>query len=127
MSRKQLGTLLDLRRRRLGMTFSSLAKRSGVSMPTVVRILLGREHSGNFANVVAIAEALGLGVRFDEKTKIEDLREKQARRKAERLVGLVQGSSGLEGQAVNSRMIRQMVQKTTHELLVGSRRKLWGE
>jgi hypothetical protein len=57
----------------------------------------------------------------------QEILEKQARKKAERLVGMVQGTSALEAQAVSSRHIGQMIKKTIHELLAGSRRSLWAE
>ena len=46
--------------------------------------------------------------------------EQQARKKAEQLVRMVQGTSALEAQGVSARHIGQMVKKTIHELLAGS-------
>ncbi len=57
----------------------------------------------------------------------QEVLEQQARKKAERLVGMVQGTSALEAQAVSSRHIGQMIKKTIQELLAGSRRRLWAE
>jgi hypothetical protein len=56
-----------------------------------------------------------------------DLKREQAQRKAKKLVALVQGNSGLEGQAVDQKAVKSMVKQTTHELLAGSKRKLWSE
>ena len=119
---------LDERRKRLGMSYAVLATRSGVSMPTVVRILSGRNPDASFAKVMALADALGISFHMKEDLDEDELREKQARRKAEYLVRMVQGTSSLEGQAVDSGTLQRMVRQTTHELL-GSRsnRKLWGE
>ena len=55
-----------------------------------------------------------------------ELRERQARSKAKQLVRLVQGSAGLEGQAVDQQEFESMVARTTQELL-RSTRKLWAE
>ena len=77
--------------------------------------------------MVAIAESLGLALRLDSTVDVRDLKRQQATRKAKKLVSLVQGTSGLEGQAVDKKAIESMVEQTTHELLAGSKRKLWSE
>lgn len=96
-------------------------------MPTVVRILSGTYSKASFANVAAVAEALGIGIKFEAVTKIADLREAQARQKARRLVGMVQGTSGLEAQALDDDELTDMTRQTVHELLAGSSRRLWSE
>ena len=118
---------LDKRRRDLGLSYELLARRSGVSRPTVQRILTGRQPAASFANVMSIAEALGLGLRFESRIDPGRLKQEQAERKARSLVALVQGTSGLEGQAVDRGAVESMVEQTTHELLVGPKRKLWSE
>ena len=118
---------LDDRRRELGLSYELLSKRSGVSRPTVQRILSGHHAAASFANIVAIARSLGLGIRFDSTVDAHDLEREQAERKAKKLVALVQGTSGLEGQAVDQKALQSMVEQTTHELLAGSKRKLWSE
>jgi len=110
----------------LGMSFSALASRSGVSEPTVKRILGGRIAEASFANVMAIARALGASLEITESDPDELCRE-QARRKAERAARLVQGTSALEGQAVDASTYNRLVEKSYHELLAGSRRRLWAE
>ena len=85
---------LDLRRKKLGMSHAVLAKRAGMSMRTVVRVLSGSDPQAGFANVAAIAEVLGIEVKFTSKANVEELRERQARQKAQRLVGMVQGTMG---------------------------------
>ena len=118
---------LDLRRRELKMPAAVLAKRSGLSLPTVQRILSGRHLNATWANVVALAAALGEEVVLRPMATSEDLREQQARRKAERLVKMVQGTSALEAQAVEKERLEQMVRRSLHELLAGPARKLWRE
>jgi transcriptional regulator with XRE-family HTH domain len=119
--------MLDQRRRDLGLSYDMLSKRSGVSRPTVQRILSGRQAAASFSNILAIAESLGLALRFDSKVAPHALKREQAERKAKRLVALVQGTSGLEGQAVDRETVESMVEQTTHELLAGSKRRLWSE
>jgi transcriptional regulator with XRE-family HTH domain len=118
---------LDQRRRDLGLSYDLLAKRCGVSRPTVQRILSGRQVAASFSNILAIAGSLGLALRFDSEVAPPELKREQAERKAKKLVALVQGTSGLEGQAVDRETIELMVERTTHELLAGSTRRLWSE
>ncbi len=118
---------LDKRRRELGLSYELLSKRCGVSRPTVQRILSGQNAAASFANIVAIAESLGLALRFDSTVDPAAFKREQAERKAKKLVSLVQGTSGLEGQAVDSKAVNSMIKQTTHELLAGSKRRLWSE
>jgi transcriptional regulator with XRE-family HTH domain len=118
---------LDRRRRDLGLSYDLLSKRCGVSRPTVQRILSGRQAAASFSNILAIAESLGLALRLDSKVAPPELKREQAERKARKLVALVQGTSGLEGQAVDRETIESMVEQTTQELLAGSKRRLWSD
>jgi hypothetical protein len=117
--------ILERRRRELGMTCPQLAERSGVSLPTVRRILRGGLDRATTANTVAVAVALGLRPQFEPIDDSHDFRQKEATKKARKLVGMVQGSSGLEAQAVDPDTVERMVAQTVHELMAGSRRKLW--
>jgi hypothetical protein len=126
----------DRRRRDLGMPFRVLSERSGVSMPVVQRLLAGKISAPRFPSVVAVGKALGLdgvqflddgSISFGSKTDARVLRERQARTKARRLVGMVQGTSALEGQAVSAAASEEMVERTYHELLSGSNHRLWSE
>jgi hypothetical protein len=85
-----------------------------------------QHESATFAHVAAIAQALGMELTPVVKDGSEELRRKQATRKARHLVGLVQGTSGLEGQAVEQSDLESMVARTTEKLL-RSKRKLWSE
>ena len=118
---------LNARRKRLGMTYQVLAARSGVSIATVQRILSCENDQANFSNVVAVANALGMITNFIESVSDNDFREQQAQKKSKGLISLLQGSSGLEGQAVDDQTLADMVQQTVHELLAGPKRKLWAE
>jgi transcriptional regulator with XRE-family HTH domain len=108
------------------MSLSTLAGRSGISLPTVNRILSGRHANPAFAHVAAIADTLGIELTAVAKDNSEQRRRKQARTKARQLVGLVQGSSALEGQAVEQKDLESMIAQTTEKLL-RSKRKLWAE
>jgi transcriptional regulator with XRE-family HTH domain len=117
----------DRRRRALGISVEMLSRRSGVSRAVVQRILSGKHATASFANIAAIATSLGLSIRFEDDLSVEKMRRDQASKKARKLVSLVQGTSGIEGQAVDRQAIESMVERTTHELLAGSKSKLWSE
>jgi hypothetical protein len=125
---------LDSRRRELGIPFSALSELSGVSQPVVQRLLGGKLQSPRFQSVIAVAQALGLqgleileggSIKFDARVSAQLLREQQAWKKARRLVGMVQGTSALEGQAVDAAAYRAMLERAYHELLAGSNHRLW--
>ena len=108
------------------MSVVALARRSGVSLPTVRRILEGGLHESSFANVSSVSEALGAPLMLDA-TDVDELRRRQAQAKAEQVARLVQGTSALENQAVDQSTYRRLVERSVHELLAGSNRRLWGE
>lgn len=128
MSTMILKSIQSLVRRReaLGMSHAALASRSGVSEPTVKRILGGQLGAASFANVIAIAEALGVSFGLVE-TDADEFRRQQARRKAEDVARLVQGTSALESQAVDGDTYRRIVERSYHALLAGSKRRLWSD
>ena len=116
---------LDKRRQELGMTFDALSKRSEVPVSTLKAIFKkGVEHA-TFANVAAIADALGVDIEFTNEADCYELLHQQAVKKARELVGMVQGTSGLESQAVGQSQIEKMILQLVHQLMAGSRRKLW--
>jgi len=116
---------LNRRREQLGMSLGALAARSGVSLPTVQRILAGDHRSPRLSNVLALANALAMRVDLTPQSDADELLERAARQKAERLLGMVQGSAALEGQGLDEATRERMIQRTVHELLAGSRRKIW--
>jgi len=116
---------LDDRRKELGMTLESLSRRSDVPVSTLKAIFRkGVEHA-TFGNVAAIANALYVDIEFADEMDSYPLRHQQATKKARELVGMVQGTSGLESQAVEPGQIELMIQQLIHQLMAGSRRKLW--
>lgn len=115
---------LTARRKALGMTHAALAERSGVSEPTVKRILAGHLAEASFANVAAIAQALGASFSLSE-IDPDELCRQQARAKAEHIARLVQGTSALENQALDAQTYNRLVERSYHELLAGPRRRLW--
>jgi len=119
------GKLLEQRRRELAMPISALSARSGVPETTVKRILGDGLQKAAFANVDAVAKTLGMSLKSEAVLEGLSFQEEQARKKAERIMALVQGSSALESQAVGEADLEAMIQRTVHELMAGSQRKLW--
>ena len=95
-------------------------------MPTVFRILSGQHKQASFDNIRMIAETLGMDIQARPTLPAHELLQKTAEEKARQLVGLVQGTSALESQAVGDEAVNEMTRRTVHELLAGSPRKLWG-
>jgi len=126
MRNNLLSINLNERRKRLGMSCAVLARRSGVSLPTVQRIMRHGGRRATFDNLVKVAKALGVDVEFHPESDVETMLEREARAKAERLARMAQGTSALEAQAVDGETVRKVTQRNVHELL-RSRRRLWAD
>src|SRR5476651_246282 len=96
---------LNTRRKQLKMPIDALVKRSGVPRPTVFRILRGKAVSVRFGYVASVAGALGLPFGAAP-VEPEELRLREARRKARLLARMTQGTMGLEAQAVSSKLLK---------------------
>ena len=126
-------TKLDSRRRQLRMSLAALSRRSGLSVPTLNRILSGQANP-TLETLGTLATALGVelriskdGVEVKELLSPNGFREFIAKEKASNLVRMVQGTSALESQAVGKTDIKNMVDQTIHELLAGTPRRLWSQ
>jgi transcriptional regulator with XRE-family HTH domain len=109
------------------MSYAALARLAGVSMASVVRILSGHHPQASFSSIASIAEALGMNIDATPRASAAELRERRAREKAQRLVSMVQATSALEGQALDPEDLNAMARQTSHELMAGSPRRLWGD
>ena len=90
------------------------------SARTTVRRLSGGQRAR-----LALAVALEMRLELEPQADADEVLDREARRKAERLVGMVQGSSALEGQGLDEATRERMIQRTVHELRAGSKRKIW--
>jgi len=116
---------LEHRRQALGMTHKALAKRSGVSLATVKRVLSGEHGVTGFIQVVKVTEALGLTLEIKPQATVESLQLSQATHKAQHIVSLTQATSSLESQGLDDTAYGRLVREWTHRLMSGSKRKLW--
>ena len=107
---------LDKRRRSLQMPLAVLCERSGVSVSTANRALSGCG-AVSFATVARIADALGVELSCVRSRSIAEMRHHEAAVAAKRMVSMVQGTSALEGQAVDPEQLALMEQRTEAELL----------
>ena len=121
----EFGIELDRRRKRLRMPRAVLARRCGVSLPTINRVLSGDWEHASFATLKAIAHSLGMEFALTSNTDPQDFAEQQAAEKAAAIARMVQGTSALESQAVDPATYQEIVRQTAHELISGSRRRLW--
>ena len=115
------------------MSKADLARRSSVSLPTVHRLLSGREDRARTDTLAALAAALGVEVRLGRETYVHEIsdastfRREQAQAKAKRLAKLLQGTMALEAEAVSADALAEIEEQNVHALLAGSGRRLWGE
>lgn len=118
---------LDRRRRQLGMTIEAVAQRSGVSPATVQRMLSGGAHKATLGNTAKVAEAMGMRLEVASAVDGDQYLRTEARRKAEKIARMVQGTCALEAQGVDLETFNTLVETTMVELLDGSPRRVWGE
>lgn len=118
-----LSTLLQNRVKELDMSISDLARRSGVSRATVIRILGGKDQHYSVSKLQAILSALGMTIDLVA-TPADQFREAIASQKAHRLIALTQGNVALESQAVSESTAQQHFE-VTKARIASSSRKLW--
>ncbi len=116
----------NTRRKLLKIPVEVLVKRSGVPRPTVFRILRGNMEAVRFGYVQKVANVLGISL-GGTSIEPEELRRKEAHRKANLLRRLTQGTKGLEVQAMTEADLKELEVQTAAKLLSGNGRKLWSE
>ena len=124
MSHSEILACIQKRKRDLKISVSDLARRSGVSRATVIRILGSEDHEFSFANLNAILIALGITLDLTE-IPAEQFRDQIATAKAKRLIALTQGNVALESQAVPSASAQSYLEEVKARISSSSR-KLWG-
>lgn len=118
-----ISTLLQNRVDELDMSISNLARRSGVSRATVIRILGGKDQHYSVSNLQAILSALGMSMDLGA-IPAEQFKEAIATQKAQRLIALTQGNVALESQAVSAASAQEHLEATKVRI-ISSSRKLW--
>lgn len=115
---------LDTRRKALGLSCAAIAREAGISLRTAQRVMSGDDSNVTLSTLTRVADVLGvrLGIASID---LNVVRKRRAEVKARRLVGLVQGTMGLEAAAVDYQTLSELHQQTVRDLLRGSNRRLW--
>jgi len=125
-SYKDIINTLNLQKEYLGIGHAMLANKTGVSAPTIKRILSGKKASAHFDHVLSLAQALGVDLRAKIIDDAEKIRRQQATQQALIIMKLVRGNAALEGHKLGRMAYKRMLEKTIYELLSGPEKKLWG-
>lgn len=118
-----LSNLLQTRVKELDISISDLARRSGVSRATVIRILGGKDEHYSVSNLQAILSVLGMTIELAA-VPAEQFKDAIATQKAKRLIALTQGNVALESQAIPAASAKKHLEATKAQI-VSSSRKLW--
>lgn len=104
------------------MSISNLARLSGVSRATVIRILGGKDQHYSISNLQAVFTALGMTM---DRVVIpaEQFKEAIATQKAQRLVALTQGNVALESQVVPAASAQAHLEATKARIASSGRRR----
>lgn len=115
MTRLQLLEKVKSRREHIGITIDNLSQISHLGFRTVTRFFAGDDVK--LSTVEKITNVLGLDFAGNEVTDIKTLREKRAEEKARYIVSLVQDTSALEMQGLESKDIKELIQETKNQFL----------
>ena len=118
---------LNLQKKHLGVSCAVISQKSGVSEPTINRILSGKHTSAHFDHVLAVAHVLGVDLGAKATKDPEIMKRDQAIMKAKQIMRLVRGNSALESTETSQEAYKRMINKTVNELMAGSTRALWAE
>lgn len=115
-------------RKVLGMTAAQLARRMGVSQPTVAKLEASEANGGiTLRSLRKAAEAMhcDVVVAFVPRRSFESIVEDQARIRARELVGQIEHTMGLEGQARPEELVREHESDIARNLASTLSRELW--
>lgn len=124
MKREELISKILLRKKELNIAIENLAKLSGVSVRTITRVL--NNENVKLSTIEAVTNLLGLDFAGEEIVPLEELKKQRAKTKALYLVSLVQSTSALEKQGLESDSINNIISMYEKELLHGNyKHTLW--
>ena len=112
------------RKEAMGLTLDNIAKLSGLGNRTVTRFFAGEDVK--LSTLENITQIMGLDFSGNELVDVDILKERRAKEKAIYIVSLVQDTSSLEMQGLESGAIRELIHDTKEQFLTGEYRKnLW--
>lgn len=124
MTRLQLLEKVKSRKEQIGLTIDNISKLSHLGNRTVTRFLSGDDVK--LSTVEKVTELLGLDFAGNEVIEITTLKDRRAEEKALYIVSLVQDTSALEMQGLESDDIKHLIQETKEQFLTGEYQKnLW--
>jgi predicted transcriptional regulator len=124
MTRLHLLQKVKKRKEQIGLSIDNISKLSHLGNRTVTRFLSGEDVK--LSTVEKVTNVLGLDFAGNEVINIESLRDKRATEKALYIVSLVQDTSALEMQGLESNEINILLQETKEQFLTGEYQKnLW--
>ena len=124
MTRLELLQKIKDRRKEIGITIDNLSSISQLGTKTVSRFFTGADVK--LSTVERITQVLGLDFAGNEVINIKALKEKRAEEKALYIVSLVQDTSALEMQGLESNEIKSLIEHTKKQFLTGKyKNTLW--
>ncbi len=124
MKREHLLQRVKTRKEQIGLTLENISKLSQLGNRTVNRFFAGEDVK--LSTLEKITNVMGLDFAGNELVDIERLKEQRAKEKALYIVSLVQDTSSLEMQGLESRAIESLLEDIKKQFLVGEYKKnLW--
>jgi len=124
MTKLDLLEKVKIRKSSIGMTLDNISKLSHLGNRTVTRFFSGDDVK--LSTVEKVTNVLGLDFAGNEVIDINTLKDKRASEKALYIVSLVQDTSALEMQGLESNEIDTLLQETKKQFLTGEYQKnLW--
>jgi len=124
MKRLHVLERVKTRKEQIGLTLDNISKLSHLGNRTVTRFFSGEDVK--LSTLEKITTIMGLDFAGNELVNIETLRDTRAKEKAIYIVSLVQDTSALEMQGLESDAIQSLIQDTKEQFLTGEYQKnLW--
>ena len=124
MNRLDVLKKVKQRKEALGLTIDNISKLSHLGSRTVARFFA--EEDVKLSTLEKITTMMGLDFAGNETVDIETLKEQRAKEKAVYIVSLVQDTSALEMQGLESHALQSLIQETKEQFLTGEYQKnLW--
>ena len=123
-----IGSLIKSIRLQLGMSQKALAKRARVPQSTISRIEQ-EERDANLSTLNKILGAISCDLVIVPllQDSVDAIRQKQAKKMAEKQVCYLKGTMNLEDQQPDSRFIAEIIKQEEERLMQGPNSKLWDE
>ena len=124
MNRLHVLDKVKTRKESIGLTLDNISKLSQLGNRTVTRFFAGEDVK--LSTLEKITNIMGLDFAGNEIIDITTLKEQRAKEKALYIVSLVQDTSALEMQGLESSAIKLLIEDTKEQFLTGAYQKnLW--